>query len=229
MTRIIAFSLAESGLRMVKKVERIAVHKWFSGKKSSLLMLQLVHLAPIKWKVLVSQLLELFIMTLAMLSVLCIFIIFFSTFSFVSSMHSFFSLPMTFYPFDNGNPAGRPMTKKWVILRWMITNTWIASTNKRELNMNEDEQRKMCKRTFSLLTITITNHLHTEKNPKKRSEIRLISVYSFFCLFGNHPRNNHKNLWLSFYCRYIQFGGCFFAVAFLSWAVSVLVYFIIFF
>lgn len=140
-----------------KKVKRIPIHKWFSGKK---VLIAYAYAAvgafgPNKMKS--PRFAASWIIHYgSRCSVFCVYSSFF-----VSSMHFFVAsndLTMEIQLVDWWR-------KKWVILRWMITNTWNA--NKRELNINEDEQLETCKRTFSLLTITITNHLHTEKKLKK--------------------------------------------------------------
>lgn len=121
-------------------------------KSGSLLILQLVHLAQNKMKspcFAVSWIIHYY----SRCSVFCVYIFF----SLSPLCHQCIFFSMIFISIWQWKSSWSNDEKMGQLL-WMITNTW---TNKRELNMNEDEQQlKMCKRTFSLLTITITNHLH---------------------------------------------------------------------
>lgn len=123
--------------KLVKRVKRIPwIHECFRAKRNSLLMLQLVHLAQIKWKVHVSQLLELFI------SMICDAQCFvYSFFSLSPSCHQciFFSSIIFSIHLTMGIQLVE-RRKKWVNCdEWSHTH---ERTNERELNVNEDEQLK---------------------------------------------------------------------------------------
>lgn len=160
MTPIIAFAGQIWTKNGQKKVKRIPIHKWFSGKKELIAYAcaAVGAFGPNKMKS--PRFAASWIIHYgSRCSVFCVYSSFFvhfllciiNAFFFVASNDLTMEIQLVDW-----------WRKKWVIQRWMITNTWNA--NKRELNINEDEQLETCKRTFSLLTITITNHLHTEKN-----------------------------------------------------------------